>query len=109
MTENILTSILGLDRVIHEPARFLLMTLLFSVEEADFTFLMKKTGLTSGNLSSHITKLENEGYVAVEKMFKGKRPLTICKLTGEGENAYRFYRLKLDEILSEMPDVTIKE
>jgi DNA-binding MarR family transcriptional regulator len=86
-----LRELASLDRMIHEPARLMIMTTLYAVAEADFLYLQNASGLTQGNLSSHISKLEETGYVAVEKTFKGKYPLTICRLTTKGRNAFREY------------------
>jgi len=80
-----------LDRVIHEPARLMIMTVLYAVSEADFIYLQNECGLTQGNLSSHLVKLEEAKYVDVEKKFKGKYPLTICRLTSKGRKAFEEY------------------
>lgn len=88
-----------IDKVIHEPARLLIMTQLFVVQEADFIYLMRKTGLTWGNLSSHMTKLETTGYIDVEKTFVDKKPHTILKLTQHGRNAFLKYRKTLKQVL----------
>ncbi len=77
-----LQELASLDRVIHEPARLMIMTVLYAVSAADFIYLQNECGLTQGNLSSHLTKLEDANYVTVEKTFKGKYPLTVCSLTG---------------------------
>ncbi|MCK4746472.1 MAG: transcriptional regulator [Bacteroidales bacterium] len=79
------------DRIIHEPARLLLLIYLFSVEKADFTFLKTQTGMTQGNLSSHLQKLEIAGYIRTEKKFQGKRPLTLILITDQGREAFRSY------------------
>ena len=76
MTDD-LRRVTELDRLIHEPARLLIVTILSSVESADFLFLQRETGLTKGNLSAHLSKLEDAGYVKIQKTFKGKLPLTI--------------------------------
>jgi DNA-binding PadR family transcriptional regulator len=89
-----------LDRVIHEPARLLIVTILSTVEQADFLFLLHETGLTKGNLSSHLSRLEKSGYVMIEKTYKGKLPMTLCRLTDEGMEAFQQYRQQLDELLS---------
>ena len=89
-----------IDKVIHEPARLLIMTQLYVVQEADFIYLMRKTGLTWGNLSSHMTKLETAGYIDVEKTFVDKKPHTILKLTEQGRNAFRQYRKTLKQVLN---------
>jgi len=84
-----------LDRLIHEPARLMIMMILQGVGEADFLYLQSEAGLTQGNLSSHLLKLEEACYVRIEKKFKGKRPLTICRLTGKGETALSGYSKSL--------------
>jgi DNA-binding transcriptional ArsR family regulator len=88
-----------LDRLIHEPARLLIVTILSSVESADFLFLQRETGLTKGNLSAHLSKLEDAGYVKIQKTFKGKLPLTICKLTAAGTKAVTQYRQQLQSFM----------
>ena len=89
-----------IDKVIHEPARLLIITQLYVVEEADFIYLMRKTGLTWGNLSSHMTKLETAGYIEVVKKFVEKKPHTILKLTKEGRKAFIHYRKKMKQVLN---------
>jgi DNA-binding transcriptional ArsR family regulator len=74
-----------LDRLVHEPGRLAILTVLSSVDDADFVFLQRATGLTKGNLSSHLTKLEDAGLVTIEKRFVRKRPNTKAALTREGE------------------------
>jgi DNA-binding MarR family transcriptional regulator len=86
--------------LIHEPARLIIMTMLNVVESADFLFLQRETGLTKGNLSAHLTKLEEAGYVAIEKTYKGKIPLTVCRLTEKGRKAYRQYRRQWHDLMS---------
>jgi DNA-binding transcriptional ArsR family regulator len=81
-----------IDRVIHEPARLMVVALLAAVAEADFQYLRQATGLTQGNLSAHLSKLEEAGYVAIEKTFRGKYPLTICRLTERGTEVLNNYR-----------------
>jgi DNA-binding transcriptional ArsR family regulator len=80
-----------LDRVIHEPVRLMIMMVLQGTGEADFLYLQRECGLTQGNLSSHLLKLEEAGYVEIEKKFKGKRPLTLCRLTSVGEESLASY------------------
>lgn len=80
------------DRVIHEPARLMIVALLAAVAEADFQYLHQSTGLTKGNLSVHLAKLEEAGYVQIEKTFRGKYPLTICRLTSAGKEELEKYR-----------------
>jgi DNA-binding HxlR family transcriptional regulator len=91
MTGNGIKDLSSLDRVIHEPARLMIMTVLFAVDEADFVYLQRECGLTQGNLSSHLAKLEEAGYLTITKTFKGKYPLTICRLTRKGREAFESY------------------
>ena len=93
-----------IDKLIHEPARLMIMANLYVVESADFTFLMNQTGLTWGNISSHITKLEKAEYVTVEKTFVGKRPYTMLHLTENGRSAFQTYRQQMSQLLNDIPD-----
>ena len=95
-----------LDRLIHEPARLRILTLLSGLDAADFNFLLSTAGLTKGNLSSHIDKLEKAGYVAVVKSFNGRMPHTDYSLTPEGAAALKDYWRELDAIrsLRDAPD-----
>jgi DNA-binding MarR family transcriptional regulator len=96
---NDLRSVTELDRLVHEPARLLILTILATVARADFLFLQHETGLTKGNLSAHLSKLEEAGYVQIEKTFKGKLPLTVCSLTSSGKKALTHYRQQLQEFI----------
>lgn len=89
-----------LDRVIHEPARLFIVALLRNVKQADFLYLLNESGLTKGNLSSHLAKLEEAGYVQVEKTYRGKTPLTLLALTDRGAHAFDTYRRQLNSLLS---------
>ena len=93
------TQILEVDRIIHEPARLLIVTILSTAEKADFLFLLKETGLTRGNLSTHLSKLEAAGYVEIEKTYRGKVPLTLCSLTVAGQMAFEKYRKQIKQFL----------
>jgi DNA-binding MarR family transcriptional regulator len=86
----------GIDRVIHEPGRLVIMANLYVVESADFLFLMRQTGLTFGNLSSHMSKLEEAGYIEVVKDFVDRKPHTILRMTGKGRAAFEEYRQRMD-------------
>jgi DNA-binding transcriptional ArsR family regulator len=88
-----------LDRVIHEPARLLIVALLASVKEADFLWVQRESALTKGNLSSHLTKLEESGYVEIEKTYRGKIPLTILRLTHNGRTAFALYKRNMNGLL----------
>ena len=90
-----------IDRLVHEPARLAVMALLYVVESADFIFLMNQTGLTWGNLSAHISKLEEAGYLEVAKTFKGKRPNTNLSLTPPGRDAFRNYAQKMKRVFQD--------
>lgn len=87
-----LRHIADVDRVIHEPARLVIVSLLYALKEADFVFLQRESQLTRGNLSSHLARLEEAGYVRIEKTFRGKIPLTLCTLTRAGRAAFEGYR-----------------
>jgi DNA-binding transcriptional ArsR family regulator len=89
-----------LDRLIHEPARLTIMLILDGVSEADFLYLQREGGFTQGNLSGHLSKLEEAGYVAIEKMFKGKMPLTVCSLTAAGKAAFAGYAQRMVGLLN---------
>ena len=88
-----------LDRLLHEPARLAIAACLSVVEKADFVFLQNQTGFTAGNLSSHISKLEDAGYVRVQKRFVGKRPQTHLSLTASGRLAFDGYRAAMQSVL----------
>jgi len=93
-----------IDRLIHEPARFVIMAYLYVVESADFLYLMSQTGLTRGNLSSHLSKLETAGYISIKKEFVEKIPRTLLRLTGEGRAAFRNYRKNMRRLLEHLPE-----
>ncbi len=93
-----------IDRVIHEPARLMILAHLYVVDSADFLFLMRQTGLTFGNLSSHMSKLEAAGYVHVAKGFAGRKPRTMLRLTGKGREAFKSYRQSMKQVLDGLPD-----
>jgi DNA-binding MarR family transcriptional regulator len=83
-----LTEIGALDQVIHTPARLMVIMSLYQANTLDFIQLMKHTALTWGNLSTHLSKMEEAGYVMITKTFKGKRPQTLISLTESGRQAY---------------------
>lgn len=98
MTDD-LRDLADVDRLIHEPARLLIVTLLYTVEKVDFLYLLHETGLTKGNLSAHLTKLEEAGYVQIEKTFRGKIPQTLIALTPAGRVAFETYRERLKKLV----------
>jgi DNA-binding MarR family transcriptional regulator len=80
-----------LDPLLHSQLRLAVMSLLISVESAEFTFIKEKTNATAGNLSVQLDKLSEAGYISVQKSFKGKKPLTTCKVTRKGMKAFEEY------------------
>ncbi len=98
-----LSALTQLDRLVHEPARLAVMALLYVIDSADFIFLMNQTGLTWGNLSAHMSKLEEAGYLEVEKSFKGRRPNTTLRLTPQGRAAFQAYALKMKQVFEDFP------
>ena len=94
----------GIDPLIHAPARLMLLTQLYVVEAADATFLVKQTGLSWGNYSTHMAKLEQGGYVEVEKSFRGTKPLTMIRLTDSGRRAFQEYRASMQRALGQLPE-----
>jgi DNA-binding transcriptional ArsR family regulator len=93
-----------LDRVVHEPARLMILMYLYALDSADFVFLLRATELTWGNLSSHLTKLEDAKYVEIEKKFVGRKPRTMIKLSKQGRNAVQDYRENMQEVLNNLKD-----
>ena len=88
-----------LDQLIHAPARLNIVTNLYVVKSADFIFLRNLTGLTWGNLSAHVSKLAEAGYVEVEKSIVNKKTHTVAKLTKKGRKAFETYKEKMKEVL----------
>jgi DNA-binding transcriptional ArsR family regulator len=88
-----------LDRVVHEPARLKILLILQAAGEADFLYLQREGEFTQGNLSSHLSKLEEAGYVEVTKTYKGKLPLTVCGLTPSGKRALWAYSQQMLGVL----------
>jgi DNA-binding MarR family transcriptional regulator len=92
------------DRLVHEPARLMILMVLYTVESADFTFVLNVTELTDGNLSSHLSKLEAAGYVEIEKGYAGKKPRTRLRLTPVGRGAVERYRGTMEKALQNLAD-----
>ena len=103
-TEPELHLLADIDQVIHAPARLMVLTYLYVVESTDYVFLLRLTGLTWGNLSTHLTKLEEAGYIEINKEFKGKKPHTTISLTKQGRTAFREYKNSLQQVLDDLPD-----
>jgi DNA-binding MarR family transcriptional regulator len=91
-----------IDRTIHAPARLKIMACLAVVESADFTFLMRQTGLTRGNLSPNLRKLEEAGYINIHKEFVDRVPRTLIRLTDNGRDALQAYRDSMQSVLNEL-------
>jgi len=92
----------NIDRVIHEPARLMIMTQLYVVESADFLFLQNQLKMTPGNLSAHLTKLEKAGYVEIVKEFIERKPHTALKLTNKGRNSFKEYQQNIKQVFGDL-------
>ena len=97
-----LQPIADLDRTIHSPARLMILAYLAAVDSVDFIFLMNQVGLTRGNLSSHLTTLEEAGYVSIHKEFVDKVPRTLIRLTDQGRDAIQTYREQMRTVIEEL-------
>lgn len=97
--KKIIKDIIALERLVHEPSRLAILTILSGVKEADFTFLLRISGFTRGNLSVHLSKLEEAGYVNVKKRFINKVPNTVYNLTKEGRKAFNDYLKNMETII----------
>jgi DNA-binding MarR family transcriptional regulator len=93
----------NIDRLIHEPTRLMIMTQLYVVESADFLFLQHQLQITPGNLSSHLSKLEEAGYVQIVKEFIERKPHTALELTKKGRKAFKEYRKNLEQVFTNLP------
>lgn len=98
MNEHI-RQIAEIDRTVHEPGRLMIMAMLSSVERADFLYLQRETELNKGTLSSHLSRLEEAGYLEIEKTYRGKVPLTLLQLTRSGRQAFEQYRKRIKRAL----------
>jgi len=94
-----LRALTDVDRLIHEPSRTVILAILAAVECADFLYLQRETGLTKGNLSVHLSKLEAAGYIRIEKTYRGKVPLTLCRMTEDGRKAFDAYCKQLKQFV----------
>ena len=97
--ESAAPDILGIDRMVHSPARLAILTYLSVVEEGDAVYLHNQTGLTWGNLSANITKLQEAGYLDVSKGYKDRKPHTMLRLTAKGREAFRSYHETMQGLL----------
>ena len=101
-TPSRLGEVMALDRLVHEPARLLILAVLSGAKEVEFGFLEQMSGLSKGNLSSHMSKLEAGGLIEVKKSFRGKRPLTELCITPAGRRALATYRQQLATVMQEL-------
>jgi DNA-binding MarR family transcriptional regulator len=76
---------------VHEPSRSVILAILVAIKSADFLYLQRETNLTKGNLTIHLSKLEQAGYIRIEKTYRGKTPLTLCHITNQGRKAFELY------------------
>lgn len=97
-----LQAIAGIDRNIHAPARLMVLAYLSAVGSADFTFLLNQTGLTRGNLSSHLGKLEDAGYITVTREFVEKTPRSLIRISKKGQSALESYKENMKEVLDKL-------
>ena len=93
-------SLTEVDRLIHEPSRSVILAILVAIPSADFLYLQRETGLTKGNLTIHLSKLEKAGYIRIEKTYRGKVPLTLCQISREGREAFDDYRKQLKRFIA---------
>lgn len=93
-----------IDPVIHAPARLMILTYLYVLESADYVFLVRQTGLTWGNLATHLNKLDEAGYIEIQKTFNGKKPQTILRMSEQGRSAFRTYKKSMQQILDDLPE-----
>ena len=94
-------SLTDVDRLVHEPSRSIILAILATTKSADFLYLQRETGLTKGNLTVHLSKLEKAGYIRIEKTYRGKVPLTLCRITNKGREAFEIYRKKLKQFIED--------
>jgi len=97
-------NIQDIDRLIHEPSRLMIMAQLYVIQSADFLFLQRQTQMTPGNLSAHLSKLEDAGYVEITKEFLDRKPHTALALTKKGREAFKQYRKNIKQIAERLPE-----
>ena len=101
MKNNHPPSLTEVDRLIHEPSRSIILAILTITRKADFLYLQRETGLTKGNLTIHLAKLEHAGYIQIEKTYRKKTPLTLCNITKKGSEAFENYRKQLKQFIED--------
>lgn len=100
-TENPLADI---DQIIHAPARLRIFMMLYVVESLDYVFLKNQSGLSWGNLATHLGKLEEAGYIKIQKGYQGKKPHSMIELTMQGRAAFREYKSTFQQLLDDLPE-----
>jgi DNA-binding MarR family transcriptional regulator len=98
---NQVPSLKDVDRLVHEPSRSIILAILNVIPEADFLYLQRETRLTKGNLTIHLSKLEQADFIRIEKKYLDKRPLTVCKITNKGRKAFETYREHLKKFIDD--------
>ena len=93
----------NIDQVIHSSARLMILTYLYVSESVDYVFLQRITGLTWGSLATHLNKLEEAGYIKMEKGYQGKKPHTLIRMSTQGRDAFRAYKDSLQQVLGSLP------
>lgn len=101
-SEHDFSGIAEIDRMVHEPARLMVMASLYVVESADYTYLMRQADITWGNLSAHVSKLEEAGYIEIEKTYQGKRPYTLLRMSPQGREAFKKYVKKMKNVMDNL-------
>lgn len=96
--DNVFEKIAELNKLLHEPARLSILTALAACAKADFTYLQRLTGLSKGNLSSHLSKLESAGLIHITKTYDEKKPITYLRLTKEGKQLIENHWKNLDAL-----------
>ncbi|MBW7996114.1 MAG: helix-turn-helix domain-containing protein [Candidatus Glassbacteria bacterium] len=103
-TKEHLHTLAEIDKLIHEPARLLILSHLYVIEEADFLYLEQQTGLTRGNLSTHLSKLEDGGLVEIEKGYVGKIPRTVVRMKQDGRAAFASYLRQMKNVIDKLSE-----
>ncbi len=93
-----------IDQVIHSSARLMILVHLYVVTSLDYVFLKNQTGLSWGNMATHLNRLEEAGYISIEKGYQGKKPHTMISLTRQGRDAFRNYKRSMQQVLDDLPD-----
>ena len=93
-----------IDLIIHAPARLTILMILYVVESLDYVFLKNQTGLSWGNLATHLGKLEGAGYVKIQKGYQGKKPHSMIQLTPQGRSAFKEYKSTFQQLLDDLPE-----